>query len=50
MLRERDPAWGVRDLEAVETLAASHGLALRETVSMPANNFSVVFERQRAGE
>ena len=50
MLREQDPAWGVRDLEAVETLAASHGLALRETVSMPANNLSVVFERQRAGE
>ena len=36
--------------EAVETLAASYGLALRETVSMPANNLSVVFERQRAGE
>jgi SAM-dependent methyltransferase len=44
MLRAQDPAWGVRDVEAVETLGASHGLALRETVSMPANNLSLVFE------
>jgi len=45
-LRARDRAWGVRDLEIVVTLAASHGLDLRETVSMPANNLSVVLERR----
>jgi SAM-dependent methyltransferase len=45
-LRAQDPDWGVRDLEAVVTLATSYGLALRETVPMPANNLSVVFERR----
>lgn len=45
-LRARNPAWGVRDLEAVAALAASHGLALRETIEMPANNLSVIFVRR----
>lgn len=45
-LRERDPAWGVRDLEAVEALARQHGLALVERVPMPANNQSLVFTRE----
>jgi SAM-dependent methyltransferase len=44
-LRARDPAWGVRDLEAVVELAAGHGLALERTVTMPANNLSVIFRR-----
>jgi hypothetical protein len=44
-LRARDPAWGVRDLDAVVALAARHGLALQRTVAMPANNLSVVFHR-----
>jgi len=47
-LRAQDPRWGVRDLEAVAALAARHGLAHVETVTMPANNRSVVF--RRAGE
>ncbi|RYG81824.1 DUF938 domain-containing protein [bacterium] len=42
-LRNRDPAWGVRDLETVEALAAQHRLALTEVVEMPANNLSVCF-------
>lgn len=42
-LRARDPAWGVRDLNDVTALAGRHGLALSETVQMPANNLSVVF-------
>lgn len=45
-LKQRDPAFGVRDLEAVEAAAAAQGLALREIVDMPANNLSLVFERQ----
>ena len=44
-LRQRNPQWGVRDLEAVEEAAARHGLALSEVVEMPANNLSVVFQR-----
>ena len=43
-LRAQNPAWGVRDLEAVAACAQSHGLALLETVAMPANNLSVIFE------
>jgi hypothetical protein len=42
-LRSRNPAWGIRDLEAVEDIAKRNGLRLIETVAMPANNFSVVF-------
>ncbi|MGC4028657.1 MAG: DUF938 domain-containing protein [Steroidobacteraceae bacterium] len=42
-LRRRNAQWGVRDLEEVERVAAASGLVLREVVSMPANNFSVVF-------
>lgn len=44
-LRRRDPAWGVRDLEAVVAEAGAHGLAHVETVAMPANNLTVVFRR-----
>lgn len=44
-LRRRDPRWGVRDLGDVSALAATYGLALLETVSMPANNLSVLFHR-----
>lgn len=44
-LRRRDPAWGVRDLEAVEAEAARRGLVLVERVGMPANNQTLVFRR-----
>jgi hypothetical protein len=44
-LRAQDPAWGLRDLEAVSGAAASAGFALAEIVDMPANNFSLVFRR-----
>jgi SAM-dependent methyltransferase len=46
-LKKRDARWGVRDLEAVVELARTHGLSHRETIAMPANNQSVVFERSR---
>ncbi len=46
-LREQNPQWGVRDLGEVTALAARHGLALTETVPMPANNLSVVFRRRQ---
>jgi len=47
-LRERDPEWGVRDVEALEQLAASAGLGLVETSEMPANNLVLAFERTKA--
>ena len=45
-LKSRNPAWGVRDLEAVTALAERHGLAFQERIAMPANNLSVVFTRR----
>jgi SAM-dependent methyltransferase len=44
-LRQRNPAWGVRDLEEVVRQAGESRLALREVVAMPANNLSVIFAR-----
>jgi SAM-dependent methyltransferase len=44
-LRERNPEWGVRDVEALEELAAGVGLALVETIEMPANNLTLTFAR-----
>jgi hypothetical protein len=45
-LRERDPEWGVREVEAVEQLAAAAGLGLVEVSEMPANNLVLAFARQ----
>jgi len=47
-LRARDPAWGVRDLEAVAAAAGDAGFAPESVIEMPANNLSVIF-RRRAG-
>lgn len=47
-LKARDDRWGVRDLEALEGLAASVGLGLVRRVEMPANNQTVVFRRRAA--
>lgn len=47
-LRAENPAWGVRNLEDVQTLAIAAGLDLIEAKPMPANNFSV-FYRKRGG-
>ena len=44
-LRARDPRWGVREIEEVAALAHRHGLALEETVVMPANNRTLVLGR-----
>jgi hypothetical protein len=44
-LRARNPQWGIRDLDDVAALAERHGFKLAETVSMPANNLSVIFQR-----
>ena len=44
-LRQRNSAWGVRNLEDVAALGARTGFALTEVVDMPANNHSLVFSR-----
>lgn len=44
-LRARNAGWGVRDIDDLERAGAGQGLALREIVDMPANNFTLVFQR-----
>jgi len=44
-LRDHNPAWGLRDLEAVAAIAQSVGFSLPTITEMPANNLSVVFQR-----
>ena len=46
-LRQQDPQWGVRDVEALDQLAGSAGLVLAKVAEMPANNLILVFERSR---
>jgi SAM-dependent methyltransferase len=46
-LRERNAEWGVRNIEALQKLAAGAGLALVEIAEMPANNLTLVFERPK---
>ncbi|MGF1488372.1 MAG: DUF938 domain-containing protein [Prochloraceae cyanobacterium] len=45
-LRLQNSQWGVRDLEAVTEVAQKEGLKLLEVIQMPANNLSVVFQRE----
>jgi hypothetical protein len=44
-LKARDPAWGLRDRDAVATAAKAGGLALTRRVEMPANNLMLLFRR-----
>jgi hypothetical protein len=44
-LRQGNPEWGVRDVEAVSELAGRAGLALAESADMPANNLTLVYRR-----
>ena len=44
-LRERNPAWGIRQLADVEAEAAKAGLKLHARHAMPANNLLLVFKR-----
>ncbi len=44
-LRSQDPDWGVRDLEDVVAAASTQYLTMLETYKMPANNLSVVFQK-----
>jgi SAM-dependent methyltransferase len=44
-LREHDPASGIRDFEAVESLAVAQGLELVADYAMPANNQLLIWSR-----
>jgi hypothetical protein len=48
-LRARDPAWGVRDVEAISEAGLAQGLSLVERIPMPANNFSLAYRRGSKG-
>jgi hypothetical protein len=46
-LRQQNPEWGVRQLEQVTALALEVGLVLVQRTQMPANNLSLLFQRER---
>jgi hypothetical protein len=49
MLRARDPASGVRDFDAIRTLAERCGLRIEEDNAMPANNRLLVLRKSGSG-
>jgi hypothetical protein len=44
-LRNQNPEWGVRDLEAVIDVAIAQNLVLQTVQPMPANNLSMIFQK-----
>lgn len=44
-LKSRDPKSGVRDFEALNTLAAQQGMVLLKDIEMPINNRTLVWQR-----
>ena len=49
-LRSRDASWGIRDLSEVRAIAAGHNLVFDTKIAMPANNFTVIFQRPLSTE
>ncbi len=47
-LKIRDPLSGIRDIEAIESLAKTVNLLIKEDFSMPANNRLLVLTKERA--
>jgi hypothetical protein len=47
-LKTRDPAWGLRKVEAFASQAEQRGLRLAEVRSMPANNLMLLFRKGTA--
>jgi len=47
-LRQRNPDWGIRRVDALVALGDRHGLGLRERLAMPANNLILVFRKDLA--
>jgi SAM-dependent methyltransferase len=44
-LRQRNPDWGVRDIDDLDALAKSAGFGTAEIVPMPADNFSLIYRK-----
>lgn len=44
-LKSRDPRWGLRRVEALDELAATHGMARSARHALPANNIMLVYRR-----
>jgi len=44
-LRQRDPSWGLRDVDDLAAAARAEGLGLAEVNAMPANNLILMFAR-----
>ena len=44
-LRQRNPQWGLRELNQVAAMATKAGFKLDDVVSMPANNLTLVLRR-----
>jgi hypothetical protein len=45
-LRERNAAWGYRDVAEVGEVCAAAGLESVQCVDMPANNHTLIFKKQ----
>ncbi len=43
-LKQRNPSWGIRDVNDVARVAADNGFMLTETIRMPANNLTLIFK------
>lgn len=39
--------WGLKDIADLKKAAANHGMDLSEQIDMPANNFSLIFTKQK---
>lgn len=48
-LKARDGRWGLREAEALDALAAAHGMTRTARHAMPANNIMLVFRPTGAG-
>ena len=44
-LRQRDPSWGVRDIDDLNGLATACGLVRVDAITMPSNNHMIFFDR-----
>lgn len=45
-LKTRNPEFGLRNLEEVKAIASQYNLAFQTCIDMPANNYSVIFQKQ----